>query len=868
MVLNRKNKRLLTGCALLVLIVLFSGTFAFMATNQGAFNPAWDMANHGGRIHDHYDGVRFGDHNKDVFAENFGGQDLFVRIRLWEFLAVDDEPVIDGMVIHDTATWAIYLSEPNDAHTPRVGSDIAVLHSDYGIEWALGQGNRDSAEKWFMPTHNRATHLATEVNVSVPLLFATDDAFRMSEAAGRAVDQIASLTVMAFNPSAMTEAQDFFIQGQQTDAGNSDGTHDFWTEDSDPLTATLIYTVETGSGVELRSRANVTHRVQQTLPVTVNLSGAVIPAQFLAVTGQSIEDFYGVMTIANWNALGRPSGNFWILDTDGWFYWNGWLPAGEATSLLLDGIYLPERGVSWGHVIYVEGDFFTPETIDYLNLQSPISAAARAIFNFSAERQPCEDCVYYSDFGAMGDGVTNDFLAIVAAHAYANEHGRPVRADAGARYFIGGNNITAIIRTNTDWGDAEFIIDNRTVESRFSWIFRVQSPYAHEPLGITSLSQGQTNIGRTFGAPSLIILEDNTTPRHFRRGPNADAGSPQQEVVLVDVNGNIDPTTPIIWDYDQITLGQVRRIPAETLRITGGTFTVIANESRAAGHYYSRGIFIERSNVMIDGLTHLVENDGNAAPYWGFLHVSDAAHVTIQNTIVTSYQNTVHGTYALLAGRVAHLNFINVHQSNDITDPNYWGIFSSNFSKNITFDNVSLSRFGAHRGLHNGTIRNSRIGRFGISVTGSGQLLVENSQVSGAGSFIFFREDFGSHWDGDVIVRNSTFAPPYPWGTIINGSNDGTWNFGFETTLPHTITFENFHVLDQNIGVHFGALTFLANFNSYPNAPHRTGVPERITVRNFTREVSTSINPLTGRGFYLTRSNDARLQLPGLFDID
>ena len=853
MYLGRKKKRLLTGVGLSLLILIFSGTFAWVASNQGAFNPAWDHANHGGRIHDHYDGYGSGEHNKDVFAENFGGQDLFTRIRLREFLAVDGESVIDGMLIDDISTWAIYLSEPNDVHAPRIGSDIEILHGDYEIEWALGQGNRDSAEKWFMPTHNQATHLATLVNPSVPPLFATERAFRMSESAGRAVDQIASLTTTAFDPTTPNEAQDFFELGQQTDAGNSDGTHDFWESESDPLTATLIYTVvdEVAGTAELRSRENVTHHVQQTLLVSVEIPEIVTPTQFEMVTGQSLEDFYGVMTIANWNDLNRPRGNFWIHDADGWFYWNGWLPAGEATSLLLDGIYLPNRRTPWGHVIYVEGDFFTPETIEYLNLQSPISSEARAIFSDLSDsdsgddqRAECEECVYYSDFGAVGDGITNDFPAIVAAHAYANLHGLPVRADAGATYYIGGDNITAIIQTNTDWGDAHFIIDDRNVVNRFYWIFSVQSTYEHEPLGLDYLPQGHFFIGRTFNQRSLVIVEDSTTPRHFRRGPNADAGSPQQEVFIVDVNGVVCPTTPIIWDYNQITFGQVRPIPDEQLTITGGTFTVIANESQALGHYYSRGIWVERSNVSIDGLTHLVENDGNAAPYWGFIHVQNAAYVSISNTILTSYQNTVHGTYGLLAGRVANLHLSNVHQSNDITDPNYWGIFSSNFTRNITWDNVSLSRFGAHRGLHNATIRNSNIGRFGISVTGSGELLVENSEVTGAGSFIFFREDFGSHWDGDVIIRDSRFVPPvHGWAVFINGFNDGLHNFGHDTTLPHSITVENLHVYDYNIPWQWWGLTFLTNFDTAENAPFPHGAPGPITIRNLTRSGGQHFNP-------------------------
>ena len=44
--------------------------------------------------------------------------------------------------------------------------------------------------------------------------------------------------------------------------------------------------------------------------------------------------------------------------------------------------------------------------------------------------------IYYEDFGAVGDGVTNDFLAIQAAHAHANQCGHTVNGTAGATYYI------------------------------------------------------------------------------------------------------------------------------------------------------------------------------------------------------------------------------------------------------------------------------------------------------------------------------------------------------------------------------------------------------------------------------------------------
>ena len=46
--------------------------------------------------------------------------------------------------------------------------------------------------------------------------------------------------------------------------------------------------------------------------------------------------------------------------------------------------------------------------------------------------------VHYSDFGAKGDGKTDDIDAIAAAHAFANQHGLLVKADEGATYYIAG----------------------------------------------------------------------------------------------------------------------------------------------------------------------------------------------------------------------------------------------------------------------------------------------------------------------------------------------------------------------------------------------------------------------------------------------
>ena len=44
--------------------------------------------------------------------------------------------------------------------------------------------------------------------------------------------------------------------------------------------------------------------------------------------------------------------------------------------------------------------------------------------------------VTYEDFGAVGDGIADDFLPIYKAHEYANEHGLAVKTDETKHYRI------------------------------------------------------------------------------------------------------------------------------------------------------------------------------------------------------------------------------------------------------------------------------------------------------------------------------------------------------------------------------------------------------------------------------------------------
>ncbi len=435
--------------------------------------------------------------------------------------------------------------------------------------------------------------------------------------------------------------------------------------------------------------------------------------------------------------------------------------------------------------------------------------------------------VRYSDFGARGDGKTDDMDAIAATHAFANQHGLVVKADDKATYYIGGKARTAVIQTDTDFGKAAFIIDDTNVQNRNASVFTVSSnlqPF--KPEGITSLKKNQEKIGISLPGPCLITVTNSNVKRYIRYGLNQNNGSSQTDIFVVDKEGKVDMNAPIIWDFDQITDITVLPVDEKTLAISGGRFTTIANQAESKYTYYSRNIAIRRSNVVVDGLEHRITGEGDhGAPYGGFINVGDCCYVTVKNTILTGHKTyrtigsagkpVSMGTYDLLADRALNVSFVNCKQTNDINDATYWGILGSNFCKNLLYDNCTFSRFDAHMGVANATIRNSTLGHMGINAIGTGTFTVENSTIRGR-SIINLRSDYGSTWQGEFIIRNCTFVPANgkpASAALISGSYSGQHDFGYICYMPERITIENLRIDDSSHPENYQGPAIFTDFN-------------------------------------------------------
>ena len=371
--MNTNNKRKLrTGImvALLMMLILLTGTYAWTQFNNVGFNAVEVGTNFGGRFHDNFvwengsEGLGQGIHNKDLFAENFGENRVFVRARLREFMTTGGVPVVAGTTIDnplgvgaDGVEWPIYVSAPGNPHTRQVGSATEAIGRS-GIGWTLG--HPEDVAKAFMPTFNHAEYNVELANIdgSVPPLFERVNAFEMIEATGMAVDG------HTFDIAAQVEARDILTNGNQTGPGlmghadseitasiDEHGEHDYWNA-GDTLSSPRLIVDEYGV-LRAINDPDTSEPFEHTARYTLSPENPT--REGVTLTHPVVN---GVMTMQQWRQLERPRGDFWVLDIDGWFYWASPLLSEQATSLLLDDITIEDiRDEGIEYVINVETQF-------------------------------------------------------------------------------------------------------------------------------------------------------------------------------------------------------------------------------------------------------------------------------------------------------------------------------------------------------------------------------------------------------------------------------------------------------------------------------------------------------------------------------
>lgn len=413
--------------------------------------------------------------------------------------------------------------------------------------------------------------------------------------------------------------------------------------------------------------------------------------------------------------------------------------------------------------------------------------------------------ITYEQFGAVGDGVTDDMPAIVRAHDEANHLGLPVRAKEGATYFVSPKKQTATVQTSVCWSGAKFILDDRDCEDIYAPVFNVTSAKNPVPLSIPSLVRGQTKIENPTGKKLYVVVKNRNHLDYIRFGLNPTNGDARTDNFIVYADGTL--SSAVSFDFDEVTDVFAVPMDEEKLTITGGEFTTIANRAESKYTYHSRNIEISRSNVEVSDVTHLVTGElDHGAPYRGFISIVNCAEVSVHDCVFTGHYIYVTvgragkpvsmGSYDINCNCASSVTFSRCTQTTDIMDKRYWGLIGSNFCRDLVFEDCRFSRFDAHMGVSNCTLRRCTLGWQCLNAIGNGTFVIEDTDAYGY-AFVNLRGDYGSTWRGDMIIRNCKWHPLGVSRSIFSASNDGHHFFGYDCYITENVDIDGFEIAED-----------------------------------------------------------------------
>ena len=458
------------------------------------------------------------------------------------------------------------------------------------------------------------------------------------------------------------------------------------------------------------------------------------------------------------------------------------------------GFHVPGDGGAALYLIQKPGAEIQPNDADVIALQKGLVAVLLE-----------SEAVNYRMFGAIGDGTHDDGVQIKQAHEYANTHHIPVVNLSGAFWIAQTNNVP--ITTNVHWGKTTFHIDERYNDRRTPR-FVVRNDLPRQTLDLDAETKtallAQIKPGVQIipelapYAGHLISVVDSEDRIGIRAGASySKRGWAREELFYVEEEGRI--IGDIAWKFKNFTSVTATPCNDNYLVIEGGGF-YFSGDTPGDGStgYHHHGISVQRSRTIIRQQWMGLEKgkrDISLEPRRGFYVLRGVYDVTLENIRAMPWEKNRrdrtkavrHGTYGIGGGRMLNCTFRNLTAEAGWVA---WGVFGTNLNKNFRLENCRLNRVDVHFHCWNLYISNCTIGFKGITVTGGGDLFIENTTRHG-NNFISFRRDYGAKWDGHIRLRGCTLKPSGARRASVISQRPSDFEHNYPVGYARTVTIEN-----------------------------------------------------------------------------
>ena len=328
-------------------------------------------------------------------------------------------------------------------------------------------------------------------------------------------------------------------------------------------------------------------------------------------------------------------------------------------------------------------------------------------------------------------------------------------------YRLLNDGSTVTIKQSIDFNEATLIL-NTNGREHFRIFFRKQELKDVNAVDFAAISTALTN--KTYTADvfkkykNTFMYVASSEVEMMREHPLVSSPLRKKEYLYIDANGFLTNTpyndTISVESGKYFECVSSSYIKNLTLKIED-TFT----GSQTAGYRYVGFTLYQTPNFSYE---NIVMPDPDIENYrLIFFQINECYNVTLRNCNLTNTRNNLsainsdYSAYAISPDRIINFTFENVQVGN-LVSSTVWGATGSNYITNWIIDNSSLGRIDVHHRLNNLTVTNTVIGMGGITYTGFGTILLKNCKAM-SNAFLMPRLDYGSYFDGDIILEDCEF---------------------------------------------------------------------------------------------------------------
>ncbi|MGI6436203.1 MAG: glycosyl hydrolase family 28-related protein [Syntrophomonadaceae bacterium] len=362
---------------------------------------------------------------------------------------------------------------------------------------------------------------------------------------------------------------------------------------------------------------------------------------------------------------------------------------------------------------------------------------------------PTTNVVNVKDYGAKGDGVSDDAAAIQNAANAARSNKYTLYIPSGDYYL--GKSIYIYTSVNCE---GRFVIKNSTSTPSIT-IARSVTGVNIPASSLSGLTRGSSKITglNGYAGGTVVLKSSEVLIRRWQGSTESPAYTKNDASVITSTYGSISPALDCTYsDTSQLT---VTVYPKEDpITITGLSVRLIGDTKN-----YSYSVWVKRSNVTFKNIT--LNNTSAVGSPEGGMYLVDCTNVTINNPVISGYVGSG-DKYGICMGITANLTV----DGGKITDARH-GI-TGRHSKNVIIRNGTytgtVSGVDNHWG-NNFLVENCIIdGNSGVSYAGT-DITVRNCQLLNCINIFTLRNDT-PEIIGEVVVENVTAKSPSNYSTM------------------------------------------------------------------------------------------------------